>query len=447
MSIHFVQTIAFLGAVSLSGILVYLAICRFSKDRKEVILNFSQLGLMFILGGGAYTFFEMGLSILGVKSSLWHFGLLTVLVAAANGVLYLGGQRPEIKVGIFLRGRQAGMERLVIAIVVIALCGNLLLAMALPRFDIDLVAHILMKAKLFTTDTYKSSVFLHDAVFANVQSRYPPFVGMVYNLLFLFGGHTVSCYQIVNYFIFLMLALSVYTFLKARLPLWQARAWLLVFISTASYISTQFILDSTDVLFSLSLLLAVFSLLEFSQTGSRFSLLMLAVLAGMSTLIKNEGLFFSLVVLALVVWQGRAAVWRNLAPFLIIAAPWTCYRFTLPNPLTGPDQILATANIFGSLRFLPQALLTAGNILLEKWNAVFVLWLATAALLLKSRYRKECIVFSVVSGALLLAYLVMTWLYIGRIPSYANTFFRVLGHIYPMAFICVALAVERLLRE
>lgn len=442
MVIHFLRTIIFLCSVCALGLQIYLFIgflCKADKEKRAI--GIKELPLFFILGSGVYAFCAMFLSISGIKSNLSHFWLLFAALSLINIVLYFKKGEIDYR-AVILNPRPIAFVFLGILTL---LTLNLILAMAFPQFDIDMLGHILGKAKLLTTDTYKDSVFIHDPLFANLHSRYPPFVPMVFNLMFLFGADTIACYQIVNYFILLLLGISVYGYLKKRLPLWQGILWFFILLSTKEYLYSQYIIDSTDVLLSLIFLLVILWLKEIYEKKDTFSLTILAVLTGLATLIKNEGIPFSIIVGLTFALVLRKKFARYLLIYFILTLPWIFYRQTLPlSSSPNSESLIRSAAILTSLGNFKYALALCVKILSQSWNLLFVIWIPSFLILLTSRYRKEALFCSFLTAAMLLLYIIIISVHVDRAVTYDKGFLRVLSHLYPIVFILAALATYTL---
>jgi len=340
---------------------------------------------------------------------------------------------------------------IIFAVILLLLLASLLMAMAFPQFDIDLLNHILMKAKIFTTDTYKSSVYFHDNLFANLHSRYPPFVGMFFNLLFLFGCKTLACYQVVNYFIFFLVGISIYQYLKDKIPFWQNIVWQFIFFSTRAYISSQFIIDSTDVVLSLYFLLTLFWFWETLKEQSRYNFAIYVLLLGLGTLVKSEGLLFSLILILLSFCKHKKIIWKYFWIWLGLALPWALFRYSLADPATSPERVFNSETITASLEYMPVFLSAVFSVLLTEWNAAFVLSIAAAIILLRGKYKQEAAVVFIVAAVLISVCIVLIWLNasspdaFGTFGIYRNGIARLFSHAYPMALICLALATASLL--
>jgi hypothetical protein len=494
----FIGVFIFIAAVCFLGFLVQAVIASLCKNTDRAKVGLRHLSLFFALGAGSYTFWELFFSFSGLKSQITHFLALCFVLLLINFTFHLKRLK-TLFLPRFGLGRVKPLVALSWGIILLLCLASLLMAMAFPQFDIDLLGHILIKAKVLTSDTYKTSVFFHP-LFANLHSRYPPFGAIFYNLLFLFRGKTLACYQIVNYFIFFLLGLSIYLYLKDRIPTWQNMAWLFIFFSTRAYISSQFIMDSTDITLSLYFLLAVFfiptlqnrnlettergdvsvgtasdaslgtgwhsapkgglnrgsgfdaprgSILELRKDKDSYNLTMLMMLLGFSTLVKNEALVFSVIAMVMAFWLGKKMALRYIWIWLLIALPWLFYRYSLPDVILSPELLIKGINAIPSLCDISVALQLVFGVLINQWNAAFMLLFPALAILAMTRdYKKVAAVFFSVIVSLIFIYALVIWLHIGRADSFErNGFFRILSHVYPMAIICLALASAKLLPQ
>jgi len=438
----FIKTLVFLCSICLLGFFANEVIAYICGNKNKYRVGLFGLPLFFMLGAGAYTFYEMFFSMSGIKSSIANFILLLAVFFLINIVFCFRHKEP---MRCFSLPRKAILPAIIILIILIPLVINLLMAMAFPGFEIDMMAHFLFKAKLFTAETYRSSIFVHDALFENMQSRYPPLVAMFYNLLFLFGGNTVSSYQIVNYFILFLLGLCVLGyFINKGFPLWLSITCFFIFIYTIEF-SFQYIIDTNDVLLSLGFLLSVIWLFKFQERRDTYSLALCAVLTGIGMLIKKEALVFSLIMVFILFWLNKKRLPIYILIWSLIAVPWLIYRRTIPEHCTTPEFLIKTmniTNIIGHIRYESCAIFP---LIIKWWNSVFVLWIILFSILLKSKYKKEIIMFSLISIVIFFVYFIVIACIMDRVIKFELISRRILSHIYPMVFICVALGIKELI--
>lgn len=454
--VNIVNAVVFLYLICMLGFFIdsvvyYLCnrkIAKIAMDRIKIL----NLPLFFVLGGGVYSFYEMFFSIFDIKSNIVHFMLLFIGFLGVYCTLYV---KNRINPTFFAKDRhrdKIGVAIIIILFISVPLFLNMIMAMAFPQFNIDMIGYILIKAKIFTIDTYKNSIFMHDNMFAGLHYRYPPFVGMFFNLLFLFGCKTIAFYQLVNYFIFLLLGIQVYSYLKDRIAVWQALAWFFIFISTRSYYRHgQHMIDSTGILLSLTFLLAVFFLIEFNKKQDLYSLVTCSVLTGIATLIKNEGVFFGIIMTFLCFRMTKKRFLLYLFIWVTIALPWILYSQLLPPSFPCPIDIPKIVNTLSNLRYIASSLGAASGILLRDWNAAFILWGFSIAILVKTKHIEECNIFSVIILASLLLSFLLVWVIFPAIGVtlgvYPSGFFRFICHVYPMSLICVALGIGKLTQK
>ena len=161
---------------------------------QDISFKLKKVPLYFVLGALGYTVYGSLLSINGVMLSVFSFIVFASIVLVVVLGLYRLRVKKIFKCKFSCFGKVTKSD-FILWIVFVGIVGlvvsKMLQRMAFPSFDIDLFGHLLSKAKIFLFTTYKDAFFLHDPLFANLHSNYPPLFGIFYNLLFLFL--TLSC--------------------------------------------------------------------------------------------------------------------------------------------------------------------------------------------------------------------------------------------------------------
>lgn len=446
--IIFIKVLFLIFCTSTLGFILNLIARILSKSSIRENISLLNVPIYFILGIGLYTFTGMFFSFLGIKVNIYYlYALIGILYACLLLLLYVKRLK-FADILFFKRPVWRPFYLIVIALFVLMLLPlifNLIMTISFPQYDIDMIGHILMKAKIIASDSYKHSIYINDELFANIHSRYPPYAGIYLGLLINNFNDAIMPYQFLNYLILLFLAASIYTYLKNKVTLAESIIWFFVVISTNAYISSQYIIDSIDVLLSLFLFTAVFYLIEYARDNDSYNIVITSVLTGCCTLIKNEGILFAVIMSVVIIFFNRRAFLKYIIIILVISLPWLIYRNFIPDPAQGPERLLITANIAESAKHIKHTLFVVSNILLNKWNFMFPASVIASLILLKGRFKKEALTYFLFVCVTLCGYVFVIWLHTGKTPFFAAGFFRILSHIYPMVIVISALAVNQLI--
>ncbi|MFH1678358.1 MAG: hypothetical protein ABH914_01925 [Candidatus Omnitrophota bacterium] len=453
----FLASILFIFCIIVYGFLVDLILIGFSNPGKRpfaiIMPSFSKLPLYFALGAALYTFWATLLSINGIKLTLLKFFISVILLMLFNIFLYgpsfWKNRRPDKMLYRISAIKAADWFVIMIVSMIVILCIlKMLTQMAFPSFGIDLLGHLLSKAKILLYSTYKDSFFLHDPLFANLHSNYPPMFGIFYNLLFLFvGGALNSCYHIVHIFILFSIGYAIYIFLSQRISKVQAVIWFFIFISAKIYMAR--LMDGADVFLSLFFLLAACEFYRFLDTGRIYHVLTFAILSAGGVLLKNEGLIFAALAAIMILLYPRQELCKKKfykAIFLLILAaltvPWLFYRFTLPAPDETHENLLMNFNLVSSLPYLPSTTAAFVKLLFSWfWHGIFILWPAAFVLFFKQKAQSRMLSLSLLAFGQLASYLLIFWACYGKmIQDHIGGIARLMAHCYPIALITVASA-------
>ena len=445
----YAKTIQFLFAITSLGFLVSLFIKNILHSKSEFkIISISGFPNFFLMGTGIYTAFELFFSMLNIPAALSHFWLLFFIFSTLNFWLYTQkGNLTPYSFSFSWKNKYFILSTLSFLFISFLLSVKLILNMSFPEFDIDLIAHLLMKAKALHLDTYASALYFHDPAFSGMHARYPPWIGMTLNLMMLFGGEGIACYQIINHFIFFAIGWSLFNFLKQYISIPLCCASFFIFISTREFLSSQFIIDSLDVTLSLGFLLTSIDIINSFKDPHPSNLYEAGLYAGICALIKNEGLVFFILSFGLLFIYHRKKAVAFAGAAAAIALPWWLYSFHLTDLSTRPENFAQLQFFMQSITtFIPMTLIAFKTFLL-KWNGVFLLIVFAFFMLRKSKFKLEVNIFSFMTISMIAIYFIMVWPQIGRTSMFQNTFSRIIGHVYPMAFICVWLALDSLMQN
>jgi hypothetical protein len=445
VSMLFIALISGLGFLALS--LVRKALHMNGGDR---LLSFNDWPAAFTLGGLFHCLLAFALSALGVMSAAWHFFALFMVFLAANAIIPAAASIQNTERSPTPADKRPWINHLpaiTFTIMAFFFTANCLLTMTFPQFDIDMVAHILMRSKVLTDSTFMDAFFFHDPVFANVHANYPPLAAFLFNLMFNIGINDIGGYNLTNYVVVFLCAIALNAFFKEQgILALQRSLWTTIFLSTGEFIGSQFIMSSTDILLSLAILLSTIALIKCLQKNSAQDSLMFSFFTAAALLIKTDGIMFAVLATGILGFRRPRALTKHLVLLAVIIGPWYLFRLTLPDPVTGPESVLRGFHVTNLIPTASMALKTAAQVMARHWYAMFlIVW---PVLILARKNRRDIFLpLAILIGGMMAAYGFSMWSYIGKIPSFQSTFLRLLVHTYPLAVLAVALAVAQLLHR
>lgn len=469
MQFLFLITIIFILLIIALGVFVELMLIGSLELKKEnphkVRLSVQDGPLYFALGATIYTFFGYILSITGIKLSVHYFIFLLIVIILINLFLY----RANFSYGTSLNKCSADIHKSdrgnSLLFIAIFLIGCLILTkifylIAFPSYDIDLLNHFLIKAKILLNSTYKDSMFFHDKLFSNINPNYPPMFGILYNLLFLLVGDVfISYFYVVNFFIIFCIGLTIFEFLYRRIPKWQAVIWFFISISPANYLKHSFIINRADVMLSFFFLVSACQLCKFFEKGKLYHLYTSVIIASGAALLKNEGLIFILLIYGTILfylWKGRSfkkSHFKGISIGLVFAIsflllfPWWLFQLSMEFPF---NPILLNS-INDALPFFGAVLKGYVMALLSwQWHGVFLLWV-TFFIIFWKHWGKNEQILSVLSIGQLFIYFIIYYIgqgkEIGTTPWGVDVIMRTLSHCYPLIVIVIGLTINNLISE
>jgi hypothetical protein len=169
---------------------------------------------------------------------------------------------------------------------------------------------------------------------------------------------------------------------------------------------------------------------------------MFAVMISASLLTKNDALITALISSLLFAGRMRSKVKLPALIVLCLFGPWVIFRACIPDPVSGGESTLRALTWAKLAPYARPTLLTAGDVLLKHWNALFLIALISLGLTWKDRASR---ILAVMIIGTVIGYGLMMGVIMPSFSSYKNTFLRVLVHIYPLAILSSAWASARLL--
>lgn len=433
--LHFLKLIIFVSTIVVVGRALLSLI---SLNKTMPVKSIPNLPASFLLGSTAITLTALPLSIAGIATSLWTFWLTAGVIMAI--ALWRIRQTPHATDGMHERNACAWswLEISFFALLAALLVCNYLFAITQPDYDIDMVAHILMKSKILTDSTYRDAIYLRDPVFALVHGNYPPLPVFLYSFMFLFGLEGTGDFQAINYFILFMLGLTLHSTLRKHIPVWQSLLWTFIFLSTREFIRNQYIMSSNDILLSLALLTITLIFLNTDKKDSPLQTPLFAILAVAALLIKSDALPFIAILLTAMSVQARRFPTRTILIILAVTGPWLIFRTMLPDPGEGGEHAIKNITNMLSLTNLPLALKACWQAVSSGWHGFFLIGALSWPFLL---HQGRVGTIALTTAAVFVIYTIVIWIMIPQAPSYVPGFLRLISHIYPIVFLLTVLSL------
>ncbi len=474
----FVASLALFGA--LTDLLAQGVGRRMNRSPAALMLSARMAPKYFLLGAAVYAFLASLLSMCGVMLSLKVFLAQAALLAGLLMISEGTGVFARVKFTYAVFDRQRSSRESIMIYVLFAAVGlfcilKLINHLAFPSFNIDLLGHLLSKSKILLHETYASSLYFHDPLFANLHSNYPPLFAVVYNLLFLFvGGPINSAYQAVNTLLLFFLAWSVWEFLAGRMPPERAACWSLIMISAKIY--AEPIMDGADLFLSLFFLAMAVEAYRYMDTDDPYHALTAAVLAAGAALLKNEALTALVIIFGFMIIEkcvglslrapkGRSNLKREVASlpteniraprndkvgYMVVAlvlgfiVPWTLFRLGLPTPdETHEHLLIQKAGLFSGQQFLATVAVFFKLMRSNYWSGAFLLFALAVVLQARNLARGRFALFPLFVVSQILVYGIVIGLSYGNnLSPHIAGVARLLAQVYPLAWVTVALAAE-----
>jgi hypothetical protein len=331
-------------------------------------------------------------------------------------------------------------EFIALSFFALLLTANFLMISSYPQFDIDMIGHILMKAKILSDSSYAGAVYFHDPAFATAHNNYPPLTVFLHSFMFLLGLNSIADYHALNYITLFLISLAMHTALRSRIGILQSLAWSFILISTADYLQSPFLVSSTDIYFSLAVLLTSLTFLNTKPGTNIRENTLFSLLCACTLLIKNDAvLFIGLITLGLWI-KGRRFPVQHLLIMAVLAGPWMIYRMTLPDPGAGAELMLKHLGSSLLPQNLPRLFQDISSVLTQGLNRIFLISLFAWPLLFRHknlRLLMGCVILTVI------AYTLLVW---GAIPlavkDDAVGLLRLWSQVYPLALFITALSLN-----
>jgi hypothetical protein len=430
---HTLTFILYLGCILFLGRLA-LNIIKPDDDQQ---LACAWLPIAFILGSASVCLIALPLSILNIKTQPWMILIVIGIVATTSMLLKKKTkQMPSIP--------WHNYELITFGLFALLLAANFMLTLIHPQFDIDMIGHIIMKAKIISDSSYASAIYFHDTIFATAHNNYPPLTVFLHGFMFLLGLNTMADYQAINYIIVFFLGLTLHSMLRSQISIFQSLLWTFILISTAEYLRGQFLISSTDIFLSLAILVTAKEFLNIKQHNTARDNILFSILCACAMLIKNDAVvFIGLLTISLGI-KNRSLLIKHVLILTIILGPWMIFRTTLPDPATGSEHMLKNLNAYISLSNLPFLIQTVMSVLTHDLNRIFLIIPLTWPFVFKNKQIRILMACTIIT---LFAYIIMIW---GMIPlgiKYETPgLMRLWSHVYPLGLFITVLALNTISR-
>jgi hypothetical protein len=391
----------------------------------------------FMLSSGVLCVLVLPLSILHVKTHLWMLLATGGIMAGAAAIFK---HKPEHGASIPWNK----YECLAFGIFALLLTANFLMVSAYPQFDIDMIGHIIMKAKIISDSSYAGAAYFQDPVFASAHNNYPPLTVFLHSFMALLGLNSTADYQALNYIIIFFIGLTLHASLRSRIGILQGLIWSFILISTGEYLKNQFLISSTDIYFALAILLTALAFLNTKIDANAGENILFSILCACTLLIKNDAiLFIGLITLGLWIKIKRLPM-KHLLIIAILTGPWMIYRMTLPNPEAGAEFMLRHFSNYLLPQNFQHLVQIVISITTHNLNLIFILSLCTWPLLFR---QKDLHILMACIFLTAFAYIILVW---GAIPISFNDeapgLMRLWSQFYPLMLFITALSLNTLVK-
>jgi hypothetical protein len=427
ITLHIITFLLFLAFITGLGRAILFLIDT-DKSREDFT---GWMPASFLLGGSAITLTSLPLSMMGIKTQWWMLIIPAVITAAMS----VKKNRTAAN-----QPRTPFIEIIMFSIFTLLLTTNFMIAITYPYFDIDMIGHIMMKGKIIADSSYASAFYFHDPIFASASNNYPPLTVFLQGFMIQLGLGGIADYQAINYFIVLLMAMTLYNALTPYTGKAQAFAWCFILISTAEYLCNQFIMSSTDVFVALAILLIAKTFLTVTPRASTPQCDLFSLLCVSGLLIKNDAvLFIGLITICLWIKDQRFP-FRHIGIMALILAPWLLYRNGLPNLDIGPEYMVK--HFFSCLptSLLPILYKTIMTTITKHLYLLFLFLPIIWALLIRGKNLNLIMLCISISAV---AYIIIVWgiTSLGMGPAVPQLM-RIFMHIYPPLLMLLAIGLN-----
>lgn len=304
----------------------------------------------------------------------------------------------------------------------------------------------------------KSKIFFLDGgirapIFQYVESSYPILVSLMYTFLYVaIGSVDDRSVLLLSFAFYFMLGIGFFVYLKERTSITFALFGTFLLLSTQNILrhGGRFEAGQADIVMAFYILICSILLVEFLTKKSFKILILLQLLLGVTALVKNEGLVFSIFVQLIL---GFWAIRKNMPSFILSSVIWLIpvvdwEYYKLNNSIPKLHEVFVGNTVhFASVLPIIQAM--GGELLnIQNWNLLWVLFFVVVlflhARLLKSAYWMLFILLFLQLGFYFCLYLVFPN---NPVELVNSSFNRLLLQLAPLALLLTLLEVYPLIKS
>lgn len=347
----------------------YLLIKAFSLfPLKSNLLLFS---CSFGLGTSVIAFQLYIYSRLGIFWSL--FSLLLPWIILGAGVF---GWRKKRLLPLYKIPKLKKVDMVLIGLISILLTFVAFESTLRPVVAWDAWAIWLLKSKIFFLD---GSIQI--PIFRYVESSYPILVSLMYTFLYVAIGYVDDrSVLLLSFAFYLMQGIGFFAFLKEKTSITFGLIGTFLLLSTQNILRHGGRLEAgqADIILAFYILITGILLMEYVSKRKFAVLLLLQILLGITALVKNEGLVYSLFVQILlcfsVIKNNRPKLLFATILWLVPVIDWEYYKVS--NAIPKLSEVFVSNSIhFSSMLPIMQAMISEFTNI-QNWNLLWILFFA-----------------------------------------------------------------------
>lgn len=298
----------------------------------------------------------------------------------------------------------------------------------------------------------KSKIFFLDGsiqipIFRYVESSYPILVSLMYTFLYVAIGYVDDrSVLLLSFAFYLMQGIGFFAFLKEKTSITFGLIGTFLLLSTQNILRHGGRLEAgqADIILAFYMLITGVVLIEFLSSKKLKIVILLQLLLGITALIKNEGLAYSIFV-QLIVW---VSIIQKKKPILLLASVFWVIPvidweyFKLSNNIPKLSEVFVGSTIhFSSMLSIMQAMISEFTNI-QNWNLLWILFFAVIFLyntrVLKSTFLPLYVLIFLQLGLFFSLYMIFPNNPVDLVNSSFN---RLLLQIAPLALLVSLLEV------
>lgn len=420
-------------------VLLGFSIYFFISGQKRVEI-FSDLPIAFCLGVGITSYLLFLLSIFGL---LWN--PVPIIILTILPIFILRKYIPPIEIDLinsFKKNRF--LDKILLSLNIGVVLYTFFQVLLRPLYAWDGWAIWLLKSKVFFYDG-----FLNPGIYHLLRDSYPFIMNLNNTFYYLFLGKPDDKAVLIVYFIFyLMTGIAIFSALRNIVGLTLSLLASFLFLSSQNVIrhGGRFEAGYSDLALGFYIFISTLFFRKAADSSDNRYYLLLGLLLGILSLIKQEGVVASLLIGLMgifMVLKHKDEVFKKFLALLIGYMPLALWiNFKIQNNIS--YSLYEDFKIY--LDRINEILLGIGRemISIQNWNFLWIFFLFCLPFMIISRRLKYEIIFIF---ALIFIY-VFVFLGGPHDPTIhiANTMNRLLLHIAPLAVYCIFISIHEIIK-